>query len=240
MIQDVKIRWESTWIMLFRAYTMKNVIKLWLKQDSSNLRVLDLNRMKWEQMRYIVDLLKLFQKVIEHLSEVMKSSIHKVWKIYNDMHAHLETQKTKIKRRSQVQWTKQLVFVILIAKSKLTKYYDATVDVKKDLFNVEILLNSCVKSNFYAISDILHSWIMIFVFYDVSLWCLCVWFLHKIFEKYLLMNVFSHRTELLRIVVSTETTSFAFTRIDILIVSLINTSLEMSLLHLLRKVWTTF
>ena len=153
MIQNVKIRWESTWSMLSRAYIMKNTIKLWLNQDSDHLKVMTLTRVEWEQMKYIVNLLHSFQKIIESLSASSKSFIHKVWIVYNVMHAHLESQEVEIRSRTQMSWTEQLSVAILVVKNKLTKYYSAIAESQRIFFNVKVLLNLCVKLDFYSVSN---------------------------------------------------------------------------------------
>ena len=113
-------------------------------------------KVEWEQIKYIVDLLHSFQKIIESLDDFFESFIHKVWIVYNVMHAHLESQEAEIRRRLKIRWTEQLSIVIRAVKNKLTIYYRATVELSKVLFNIEILLNSCVKLDFYSVSKTFH------------------------------------------------------------------------------------
>ena len=44
--------------------------------------------------------------------------------------------------------------IIQAAQNKLTKYYSTIEKKKKIFFNVDVLLNSCVKLNFYVVNKI--------------------------------------------------------------------------------------
>jgi hypothetical protein len=59
MIQDVKTRWNNIYYMLKRVFLLRNVIQIWL-DDQSRMQVFKIKNVKWNQISFILDMLKSF------------------------------------------------------------------------------------------------------------------------------------------------------------------------------------
>ena len=61
MLQNVKTRWNSTCLMLIRAILLQKALQHWFHtKDDVCITSLALHDQKWQQVHYIVQLIKLF------------------------------------------------------------------------------------------------------------------------------------------------------------------------------------
>jgi hypothetical protein len=152
MIQNVKTKWNNIYYMLKRIFLLRNVFQIWL-EDQSRMQMLKFKNVKWNQINFILNRLKFFQKITKTLKSSNQSSIHKAWIVYNAFHQHLKKyEKDFVKNARDSSFNLRLT--IQIAQKKLTKYYEAIFEAEDLYFNLSICLNSCDKLNYYSVNSI--------------------------------------------------------------------------------------
>ena len=101
----------------------------------------------------MISLLKPFQQFTEALNANSEPQIYQVWSVYNTVHKHLEEQIKEIAAQFSIKWlwTHQLVKEIKAVQEKLKIYYSKTSEDTETYFNIRILINACVKGDFYQV-----------------------------------------------------------------------------------------
>ena len=78
LMQDVLIRWNNQYDMLFRFLNMKFAITWWIQRESLTYETLKLNDTKWNQMKYLLQFLKFIKNVTNYLSQIKIITVHKM------------------------------------------------------------------------------------------------------------------------------------------------------------------
>ncbi len=151
MIQNVKTRWNNIYFMLKRVFFLRDIIQFWLS-DQSRMQILKVKNAKWDQVSFILDMLKFFQETIEILTSSNQSFIHKAWIMYNALHQHLKRFENNLSRSARNSFV-NLRLTVNATQKKLTKYYETIFDAKELYFNLVICSNSCDKLNYYNVSS---------------------------------------------------------------------------------------
>ena len=97
-MQDVAIRWNSQYDMLFRFVELKSAIQWWIDRESAAYEVLLLNEMKWNQVKFLLQFLKSIKKITIYISQTKSVLVHKIESIYNQLFNHLESQKKQTRK----------------------------------------------------------------------------------------------------------------------------------------------
>ena len=98
-IQDVKTRWNSTYLMLRRAKRLRRFFQPFC--DEYNCKEMLLSEEEWCQINYLLYITEPFFYYTTKLSKTRDVTIHLVFKIYNALFEHLE-QLTKQLQRKRV------------------------------------------------------------------------------------------------------------------------------------------
>ncbi|KAG0160395.1 hypothetical protein PDIDSM_7923 [Penicillium digitatum] len=106
-IQDVRTRWNSTFLMLNRAKKLQPFM------------------IKWRQVEYLLLLTKPFFDFTMMLSKTKDITAHNIYSIYNKLFSHLDAAEAKLKNKGVI-WKKRMLWALQTAKKKLSKYYTAT------------------------------------------------------------------------------------------------------------------
>jgi vacuolar-type H+-ATPase subunit D/Vma8 len=152
MIQNVKTRWNSIYYMLKRVFFLRDVIQIWL-DDQSRMQMLKIKNVKWDQISFILDMLKSFQKITKTLRSSNQLLIHKAWIVYNAFHQHLKKYEEDLIKNARDS-SFNLRLTVQTAQKKLTKYYEAIFEAENLYFNLSICFNSCDKLNYYSVNSI--------------------------------------------------------------------------------------
>ncbi len=139
LFQDVKIKWNSTCHMLIRALILKKTLQRYHeKHEAEYLRLFD---MKWSQMKYLIDLIKLFCVFIKRIDQFKSFTIHQVFEIYDKLFDHLDWARVKLSRK-KIAWKKIMLKELIAANAKLRQYYAKTQESLNHLYEKTILLTS--------------------------------------------------------------------------------------------------
>jgi hypothetical protein len=100
LIQDVKTRWNSTYLMLQRAKRLRSTLDIYCL--AHKVDKMKLNSEEWRQIDYLLCLTKPFFKYTTSLSKTKDVTIHWVFKLYNELFRHLEASITQLRRKRSI------------------------------------------------------------------------------------------------------------------------------------------
>jgi hypothetical protein len=148
--QNVKTRWDSTCHMLIRAFNLKKMLQRYHdKHEAKYLKIFD---MKWFQMKYLIDLIKLFSVFIKRIDQFKSFTIHQVFEIYDKLFDHLNRTRTKLSRK-KIAWKKIMLKELIAANAKFRQYYAKTQKLLNHLYEKAILLTSNRKNAIFQRSN---------------------------------------------------------------------------------------
>lgn len=146
-IQDVRTRWNSTFLMLRRAKRLRPIFDQYCLRE--NLTDLMLDQEHWRQIDYLLWITQPFFKFTTALSKSKDITVHSVFGIYNTLFDHLEKSINQL-RRKKVPWKKTMLKALEASKQKLGDYYHNTKEIHGDLFAIATILAPQYKLQFFS------------------------------------------------------------------------------------------
>lgn len=122
-IQDVRTRWNSTFLMLERAKKLQRVFNQYC--STHQYVQFQLGQEEWRQVEYLLLVTKPFFHYTKILSKTQDVTVHSVFSIYKELFSHLDGVAELLERKT-VPWKKRMLQALQAAKQKLSKYYGAT------------------------------------------------------------------------------------------------------------------
>jgi hypothetical protein len=119
-IQDVRTRWNSTFLILRRAKRLRDIFTPFCAQYSCEEMLL--NREEWRQVDYLLYITQPFFDYTTQLSKTRDITAHYVFKIYNKLFEHLEQSMNQL-RRKRMLWKQQMFRALEAGRLKLDEYY---------------------------------------------------------------------------------------------------------------------
>ncbi|KAG0158421.1 hypothetical protein PDIDSM_5935 [Penicillium digitatum] len=136
-IQDVKTRWNSTFLMLRRAKRLRAIFSLFCTEYDCEEMLL--SEQEWRQIDYLLCITEPFFDYTTQLSKTRDVTAHYVFKIYNKLFDHLE--------RSQAQ-----------LRESLDEYYSQADDLRGNIYAISTMLAPVNKFKFFLSSDWDQKW----------------------------------------------------------------------------------
>jgi hypothetical protein len=136
--------------MLIKTYDLRFEITHFCENYS--IIYLFLNNDEWSQIKYLINLLKLFCLFIKILNFTRAFTINMIFKIYNRLFEHLKKAFHRLVRK-RVSWKKSLMKTIKAIQAKLIKYYNQIQSELKLLYDKTILLHSIIKDSLFYTSE---------------------------------------------------------------------------------------
>ena len=78
LILDCRTRWNSTYLMLERAYALRHYIRQFIIHSAEDISILGLDNHEWRHVEYLLQLLSDFFLYTKSLSKHTGATIHKV------------------------------------------------------------------------------------------------------------------------------------------------------------------
>ena len=145
-IQDVKTRWNSTFLMLRRAKRLRTAINEYCRQF--NCTEFELDDEQWRQIDYLIYLTKPFFDFTLALSKTREATSFLVFRIYNQLFEHLEKCKSQLQRK-RVPWKQQMLTSLGASHSKLSEYYKKTDHMRGHIYAVCTMLSPDSRFQFF-------------------------------------------------------------------------------------------
>lgn len=149
-IQDVRTRWNSTFLMLRRARRLQSAFDDFCVQF--NLADMKMDKDEWRQVDYLLSITYPFFKFTSSLSATTDVTIHNVFGIYNALFTHIDKAKAQLARK-KVDWKKVMKSAQDHARDKLTEYYGKTDDIPGDLYAIGTILGPRNKLEFFTTTE---------------------------------------------------------------------------------------
>jgi len=149
-IQDVRTRWNSTYLMLQRAKRLRSVFDEYCLQW--NCPELKLSQEEWRQVDYLLWLTHPFFKFTTALSKTRDVTVHTVFSIYNRLFDHLDQSIEKISPKT-VAWKQLMKNALIDGRQKLRDYYYETDLVPNDLYAIATVMEPRNKFQFFNDKD---------------------------------------------------------------------------------------
>lgn len=154
-LQDVKTRWNSTFLMLRRAKRLRSIFKPFC--DEYERADMVLNNDEWRQVDYLLFLTQPFFDFTVELSKTRDATTHHVFLIYNKLFEHLEQSITQLTRK-KTGWKRQMLQALQAAQKKLDTYYSETDNVRGHLYAISTMLAPSNKFQFFLTDDWDDEW----------------------------------------------------------------------------------
>ena len=150
-IQDVRTRWNSTFLMLRRAKRLESSFDCFcLEYAHTHLQI---TSDEWRQVDYLLCITQPFFQFTTALSKTKDVTIHTVFNIYNRLFDHLERSIRQLEGK-KIGWKQQMLQASESAESKLREYYHMT-DTRglSDIFAISTILDPQYKLDFFKTPD---------------------------------------------------------------------------------------
>jgi hypothetical protein len=154
-MQDVRTRWNSTYLLLRCAKRLQSVFDEFCAQYSRH--DLQLSQEEWRQIDYLLAITQPFFPFITTLSKSKHITVHTVFDIYNKLFSYLERSMAQLARK-KVNWKAVILSALKQAKSKLSQYYSMTNDIPGDLYAIGTILASQNKLHFFSTKEWESCW----------------------------------------------------------------------------------
>lgn len=150
LLQDVKTRWNSTYLMAVRCVRLRRAVDAFLGAMGGGSVVdgLKLGDDEWKMVEYLVELMKPYAMHGAALGAVVRPTIDMVWEKYNSLFDHIEKERESLRRKRQA-WKHQLLPALDAAEEKLREYYGRTKGDLGSLYNIGNMLNPSQKNTTY-------------------------------------------------------------------------------------------
>ncbi|KAG0160023.1 hypothetical protein PDIDSM_7550 [Penicillium digitatum] len=119
-IQDVRTRWNSTFLMLNRAKKLQPFYDQYCTDHQYLYFKLD--QEEWRQVEYLLLLTKPFFDFTMMLSKTKDITAHNIYSIYNKLFSHLDAAEAKLKNKGVI-WKKR---INIFSPSKKLRYFSST------------------------------------------------------------------------------------------------------------------
>ncbi|KAJ5152519.1 hypothetical protein N7492_009799 [Penicillium capsulatum] len=130
-IQDVRTRWNSTFLMLRRAKRLRGIFAPFCTEyDCEEMLLQD---EEWRQVDYLLCITEPFYDYTTQLSKTRDITAHYMFKIYNKLFEHLE-QSMKQLRRKRAPWKQQILHTLEAGRTKLDEYYSQTDNIQGHIY----------------------------------------------------------------------------------------------------------
>lgn len=154
-LQDVKTRWNSTFLMLRRAKRLRPIFQPFC--DEYERADMALSNEEWRQVDYLLFITQPFFDFTVELSKTRDATTHHVFLIYNKLFEHLEKSIAQLNRK-RTSWKRQMLQALQASRKKLDQYYSETDNIRGHLYAITTMLDPINKFQFFQTDDWDDNW----------------------------------------------------------------------------------
>jgi hypothetical protein len=143
LFQNVNTRWDSTCHMLIKALALRKALSMY--HDKHEIEYLRLSDTEWSQVKYLIDLIKIFCVFTKTINQSKLSTIYQMFDIYDKLFDHLDRARLKLSRK-KISWKRVMLEDLVAANAKLRQYYSKTQESLNCLYEKTMLLSSNKKN----------------------------------------------------------------------------------------------
>jgi hypothetical protein len=154
-IQDVRTRWNSTFLMLRRAKRLRAIFPAFCAEyDCEEMLLTD---EEWRQIDYLLYLTEPFFEYTTELSKTRDVTTHLIFKVWNALFEHLEKSMKQLKRK-RVPWKKHMLECLEASRLKLDEYYSQTDSMQGHIYAIGTMLAPDNRFQFFRSDDWDNDW----------------------------------------------------------------------------------
>ncbi|KAG0157964.1 hypothetical protein PDIDSM_5476 [Penicillium digitatum] len=154
-LQDVKTRWNSTFLMLRRAKRLRDFLGTFC--TDYNCEEMALDNDEWRQINYLLCLTKPFYEYTLALSKTRDVTAHLVFQIYNMLFEHPEKSIKQLQRK-HVPWKQQMLSSLEAGRLKLDEYHSQTDHDRDHIYATSTMLAPDNRFQFFFTDDWTKEW----------------------------------------------------------------------------------
>ncbi len=150
LIQDIHIRWNFIYLMLWCAYQLRDTINTWVEKFLINAKIqaIWLKKNEWSLVLLINNMLNSFYKLTLIVFKIINVNIHLKFQMFNTFFNHLNVIKMIV--RDNACTSQALILqAYKLTSNKLAKYYFKMKSKDELIYNLVMILNSTQKLNLY-------------------------------------------------------------------------------------------
>ena len=137
--------------MLLCVYILQEALCMFVSNEQDRkLWVLTIINSEWEQVHYLLTLLKLFKEWTAVLSKITEVTIHKTWYVYNQLIDHIADHCHWVQLKT-TSWKQKLITALKTCQNKLKNYYEGSQSIQRQIYNLATVLDSSCKMIKYQI-----------------------------------------------------------------------------------------
>ncbi len=143
LIQDIYIRWNFIYLMLWCAYQLHDIIDTWIEKflTDAKIQAIQLKKNEWLLVLLIDNMLNSFYKLTLIIFRIINVNIHLKFQIFDAFFNHLNTIKMIV--RDNACTSQALVLQACeLTFNKLAKYYFKMKSKDELIYNLTMILNS--------------------------------------------------------------------------------------------------
>ena len=93
LIKNIRIRWNSIYLMFCRVYQLRIYVNNWIERDLKNLKIskIKLNDDQWSMILLIDNMLNFFYEFILIIFRTTNANIHLNFRLYDVLYVHINT-----------------------------------------------------------------------------------------------------------------------------------------------------
>jgi hypothetical protein len=124
--------------MLIKTFILKKTLSKY--HDKHEVEYLKLIDTKWSQIKYLINLIKLFCVFTKCINQFKLFIIHQMFKIYDKLFDHLDRACFKLSRK-KISWKRIMLEDLIAMNAKFRQYYSKTQDSLNCLYEKTTLLS---------------------------------------------------------------------------------------------------
>jgi hypothetical protein len=146
-LQDVRTRWNSTFLMLRRAKRLSKFYDEYC--DNIGTQKYKLSKAEWRRIDYLLYITEPFYRYTTVLSKTKEITVHHVFGVYNALFDHFKKSIERLRPKT-IPWKVAMLNALEAGMQKLMSYYAKTKEIHGSLYAIGTILAPQHKLSFFS------------------------------------------------------------------------------------------